>query len=112
MKRLITILTLVSIAVFCMAEPVKKPLVFYLKNLPQERIGEWTDDKIKSDLQSEGYLVIEVDCSSFPRTSPELEEALVQFHINSKSVYSSYENASQVVDVDNVGVIFFVFLRI
>ena len=102
MKKLITVIMSLSLALFCMAEPVKKPVVFYLKNLPQERIGEWTDEKIKSDLEAEGYIVIEVDCSSYPKTSPELEEALVQFHINCKNVYSSYENASQGVDIDNV----------
>ena len=102
MKKLITVIMSLSLALFCMAEPVKKPVVFYLKNLPQERIGEWTDEKIKGDLEAEGYIVIEVDCSSYPKTSPELEEALVQFHINCKNVYSSYENASQVVDIDNV----------
>ena len=102
MKKLITVIMSLSLALFCMAEPVMKPVVFYLKNLPQERIGEWTDEKIKGDLEAEGYIVIEVDCSSYPKTSPELEEALVQFHINCKNVYSSYENASQVVDIDNV----------
>ena len=102
MKKLITVIMSLSLALFCMAEPVKKPVVFYLKNLPQERIGEWTDEKIKGDLEAEGYIVIEVDCSSYPKTSPELEEALVQFHINCKNVYSSYENAYQVVDIDNV----------
>ena len=102
MKKLLTVTLCLTFSVFCMAEPVKKSLVFYLKNLPQERIGEWTDSKIKSELQSEGYIVVEVDCSSYPKTSPELEEALVLFHINCKDVYSAYEDASQAVDIDNI----------
>lgn len=102
MKKLIIVFTYLLFAVFCMAEPTKKPLVFYLKNLPQERIGEWSDAQIKSDLESKGFIVVEVDCSSYPKTSPELEEALVQFHIKCSDVYSSYENSSQSVDIDNI----------
>ena len=101
MKRVITSLLLFFVLV-CNAEPVKKPLVFYLKNLPQERIGEYTDSKIKSDLEAEGFIVIDLDCSTFPKTSPQLENALVEFHIDCKDVYSSYENALQAVDVDNI----------
>ena len=101
MKRLLIAL-FILFTVVCNAEPVKKPLVFYLKNLPQERIGEYTDSKIKADLEAEGFIVIDVDCSSFPQTSPQLEDALVQFHIKCKEVYSSYESATVAVDKDNI----------
>lgn len=89
-------------SVLCSAEPEKKPLVFYLKNLPLERVGEYSDAKIQADLRADGFLVIEVDCSAFPRTSPQLEDALVHFHKNSAAVYGAYENADQMVDVKNV----------
>ena len=79
-----------------------KPLAFYLKGLPAPRIGEWSDDQIRADLENKGFIVIDVDCSSFPRTSPELEERLFDFHKGCKSVYSAYENNSQKVDVNNI----------
>lgn len=50
-----------------------KSVAFYLKNLLTERIGEYSDKKIKEILELDDFLVIEVDCSSFPKTSPELE---------------------------------------
>ena len=78
------------------------PLAFYLKNLPAKRIGEYSDAKIKDGLRKDGFIVIDVDCSAFPRTSPELEDALVQFHASCPSVYALYENAQQKVDVTNI----------
>lgn len=89
-------------ALLCSAEPVKKPLVFYLKNLPGERVGEFSDARIRSDLQSKGFIVIDVDCSGFPRTSPQLEDALVNFHKNCASVYASYEDSTTVVDLTRI----------
>lgn len=86
----------------CSAEPVKKPLAFYLKNLPCERIGECSDAEIKADLRENGFIVIDVDCSGFPRTSPELEDALVHFHKDCASVYAPYENDGQKVDLTNI----------
>ena len=95
-------LLIVLTSFFCGAEPVKKPLAFYLKNLPVERIGEYSDVRIKDGLRKDGFIVIDVDCSEFPRTSPELEEAIVQFHATCSSVYAPYENVSQKVDVTNI----------
>lgn len=80
----------------------KKPLAFYLKNLPMERIGEYSDSRIIADLESDGFIVIEVDCSGYPRTSPELEDALVQFHLKCPDVYSKYETGDIAVDSDNI----------
>ena len=80
----------------------KKPLAFYLKNLPYERIGEYSDERIISDLQDDGFMVIEVDCSSYPGTSPELENALVQFHMDSPDIYSEYESGDVEVDPDYI----------
>ena len=87
---------------FCGAEPVKKPVAFYLRNLPMERVGGLTDAQIKSQLRQDGFIVIDVDCSDFPRTSPQLEDALVHFHMKCSEVYSRYEDSTQTVDVTNI----------
>ena len=95
-------LLIVLTSFFCGAEPVKKPLAFYLKNLPMERVGGLSDAQIKNQLRQDGFIVIDVDCSSFPRTSPQLEDALVHFHKDCAKVYSKYEDSSQSVDVTNI----------
>lgn len=58
------------------------PIVFYLKNLPtiSKDPSMDSDEAIIADLKSNGFFVIEVDCGSYPSTSPEFEEALMQFH--------------------------------
>lgn len=106
MSRAVHHILFVSLFIFrvllCGAEPVKKPLVFYLKNLPVERVGEYSDAEIKAGLHRDGFIVIDVDCSDFPRTSPQLEDALVRFHKNCASVYASYEDSTQVVDLTRI----------
>ena len=100
-KVFITILLLIA-AMALAAEPVLKPVAFYLKNLPGPRIGAWSDAQIKTDLEQKGFIFIEVDCSSFPTTSPELEDALCNFHKNCPSVYAEYENDEQDADSKSV----------
>lgn len=102
MKRYIFILISVLSAFIMQAEPVEKPLAFYLKNLPQTRIGEMSDDAIIADLKARDFIVIEVDCSSFPKTSPELEVALTEWYRTSSSVYSEYESDDAIVDIKRV----------
>lgn len=80
----------------------KMPLAFYLKNLPMEIIGEFSDSKIKSILENDGFIVIEVDCSGFPKTSPELAEVLLDFHLKSPDVYSKYETSEVEVDPNQI----------
>ena len=84
------------------AEPDRVPVAFYLKNLPQERVGGWSDAQIRSSLENDGFIVIDVDCSAFPKSSPELEEALVLFHKNCKEIYSRYEDSARIADVNNI----------
>ena len=99
-KTIALILALLPLALA--AEPALKPLAFYMKNLPCPRIGTQTDGQIRASLEADGFIVIDLDCSSFPKTSPELEDALCAFHKNAKNVYSAYENASQAVDASAV----------
>ncbi len=89
-------------SILASGEPALKPLAFYLKNLPAARVGTLSDEQIKTGLEADGFIVIEVDCSSFPKTSPELENELVKFHKNCASVYSSYENSEQKVDIKSI----------
>ena len=101
MKRLSSLI--LALLPLCLAaEPALKPLAFYMKNLPCPRIGTQTDGQIRASLEADGFIVIDIDCSSFPKTSPELEDALCAFHKNAKNVYSAYENASQAVDASAV----------
>ena len=102
MRKCLSIVILWAFALICGAEPVKKPVVFYLKNLPSERIGGLSDERIREELRADGFIVIDVDCSMFPKSSPYLEEALVRFHHSCKEVYSEYENDCQKVDVTNI----------
>jgi len=84
------------------AQKTLKPVVFYLQNLPQQRIGSLTDVEIMDSLQRQNFLVIPVDCSSFPRTSPELEERLVTFHKASPTLLATYATATEEADLDNI----------
>ena len=90
MKYITNILTLLLCSIVSVGQVPKKPVVFYLRNLPVERIGEYSDSRIKADLRSDGFLVLDVDCSVFPKTSPELEEALMCFHIDSPKILQQY----------------------
>ena len=102
MKKLVCAFMILVGTLLQGAEPVRKPLAFYLRNLPQERVGGCSDAQIKAQLRRDGFIVIDVDCSAFPRTSPQLEEALVLFHKNSQEIYRSYETSAEVVDVSNI----------
>jgi len=93
MKGFLSML-LICLSVFLSgARADKRPVAFYLKNLPAERIGGDSDAEIRHGLQEQGFIVIDVDCSVFPKTSPQLEEALVQFHIDSPEILNHYEDA-------------------
>lgn len=59
------------------------PVVFYLTNLRIKRIGLLADKDIISNLVEQGYAVVNLDCSSFPSGSPQLEEELMAFHYKS-----------------------------
>ena len=102
MKKTLITLVLYSIVTLCAAGPIKKPLAFYMKNLPQERIGEWTDEEIKADLESKGFIVVEHDCSSYPRTPVELKDALVEAFTEFGKTLSKYETSDVVVDEKSV----------
>ncbi len=84
------------------AQKTLKPVVFYLQNLPQERIGSLTDAVIIDSLQRQNFLVIPVDCSSFPRTSPGLEDRLITFHKASPTLLATYATATVEADLDNI----------
>jgi hypothetical protein len=59
-----------------------KPIAVYLKNLPAPRIGTDTDEDIIRGLEEDGFYVVELDCAGYPKASPNLEEALVAYHIS------------------------------
>ena len=88
--------------IFSATAQTLKPVVFYLKNLPVQRIGEWSDKQIRTALEADGILVIDVDCSTYPTTSPELEEALVAFHKKIPSLLASYESETVKPDLETV----------
>lgn len=77
----------------------RKPVVFYLQNLPYERIGTENDVTIVDSL-SQNFHVIPVDCSTFPRTSPELEERLTLFHIESPAILSEYYSQNEIESLE------------
>lgn len=52
----------------------------YLTKLKIKRVGTDSDETILSDLQKEGFLTIELDCSNISSTSPQMEEELLSFH--------------------------------
>lgn len=84
------------------AQKTLKPVVFYLQNLPQERIGTETDAAIIDSLQKQNFWVIPVDCSNFPQTSPELEERLITFHKTSPTLLASHATETEEADLDNI----------
>lgn len=84
------------------AQKVSTPVAFYLQNLPLDRIGTDSDSEIVSDLEADGFLVILVDCSSYPSTSPELEEALLDFHKQSPFLLNAYETSERTIDYNTI----------
>jgi len=60
------------------------PVVFYLTNLPADRIGTDSDLDIIRDLESDGFFVVTLDMTDVNHLeSPLLEEYLMAFHENS-----------------------------
>ena len=51
MKRICISLVFLLAGFLLAAEPVLKPVAFYLKNLPGPRIGALSDAQIKADLE-------------------------------------------------------------
>lgn len=98
------ILTWLSIFLFgqVMAQQNLKPVVFYLQNLPHERLGTDSDATIIDSLESQNFLVVTVDCSEFPRESPALEERLIAFHKTTPTLLATYADASSEPDLDNI----------
>ena len=84
------------------AQKTLKPVVFYLQHLPYERIGTATDEAIMDSMRNQNFWVIQVDCSSFPRNSPELEERLVTFHKETPSLLANYATTTEEADLDNI----------
>ena len=101
MKKILFMFFLLS-GLVAGAEPVAKPLALYLKNLPQERIGEWTDAQIKADLESKGFIFVEHDCSSYPKDPEGLRLALVDFYTEFGNELTKYETAEVTVDTKAV----------
>lgn len=98
----VVVCLLLSSAIYVSAQKTPKPVVFYLQNLPQERIGTETDAVIIDSLQKQNFWVIPVDCSTFPQTSPELESRLVTFHKASPTLLATYATATEEADLDNI----------
>ena len=97
------------LVVFCLlvsvtlsAQKTPKPVIFYLQNLPQERIGTEMDAVIIDSLQRQNFWVIPVDCSTFPRTSPELETHLIAFHKETPTLLATYATATEEADLNNI----------
>lgn len=99
-KLFVLLCLLVSITLS--AQKIPKPVVFYLQNLPHERLGTETDAAIIDSLQNQNFWVIPVDCSTFPQTSPELEDRLVLFHKASPALLATYATATEEADLDNI----------
>ncbi|MEA4937856.1 MAG: DNRLRE domain-containing protein [Paludibacter sp.] len=98
----LVIILFLSFSINLLAQKTPKPVVFYLQNLPQERIGTETDATIIDSLQKQNFWVIPVDCSTFPRTSPELEDQLVAFHKSTPTLLATYATATEEADLDNI----------
>lgn len=87
MKLFLRLLPLIAFLMGTMqskAESNLVPVVFYLKNLPVDRIGTDSDQDIIADLESEGYFVVELDLAETDAIgSPGLEEYIMSFHESS-----------------------------
>lgn len=99
LKKLLTLILLFA-SVYAHAQLDAGVVVFYLKNLPQERIGTKSDQELIKELEEKGYRVISVDCATYPRTSPQLEEALMKFHKNSPTLLAQYYNKNEIPNLD------------
>ena len=84
------------------AQKVSTPVAFYLQHLPVERIGTDPDSQIIADLEADGFIVILVDCSVFPTTSPELETALVEYHRTTPFILNQYESEQISIDYHRI----------
>lgn len=97
---LLLLIILVNTPAILYSQTYLKPVVFYLQNLPYDRIGTMTDDAIIDSLARMDYLVIPIDCSSYPRTSPELEEELIKFHEQSPTILTQHYASSEIASLD------------
>ena len=95
-------LVLCGIVFFTTASYAQKPVAFYLKNLPCPRIGTDSDKDIIKDLEADDFVVIEVDCSLFPKTSPALEDRLVEFHLQSPEFIKSHIGSDSNIDYGTI----------
>lgn len=98
-KTLIAFLLLSTGLIHAMAH---SPVVFYLKNLPSQRIGIDADDVIIKDLQADGFLVFEIDCSLFPQNSPALENRLVEFHLSTPAFLKKHAPQNAQIDFGTI----------
>lgn len=99
---IILVVSCLFLSIALSAQKTPKPVVFYLQNLPYERIGTETDAAIIDSLQKQNFWVIPVDCSTFPQTSPELESQLVAFHKASPTLLATYATETEEADLDNI----------
>ncbi len=90
----------VGLQTFVSAQPNAKSVVFYLQNLPYERIGSMSDNDSIDSIGKMGYRVLPVACSRYPRTSPELEEELIKFHENSPAILGQYYTSKEISALD------------
>ena len=97
-----TWLLLLSALLVIQGATAGQPVAFYLKNLPAPRIGTDPDADIVRDLRADGFLVVEVDCAAYPKTSPELEKELLKFHLASPALLKKYEDQGVQVDYNTI----------
>ena len=98
MKRNLLLGLLIGISMAVFADKTAVPAAIYLQNLPGERIGEWTDQQIIADLQAQGMIVITHDCSSLPKTSPELETAILEWHRTLANHLTDYDTDTTTIE--------------
>jgi len=84
------------------AEKKAVEVAVYLHHLPCQRLGEESDEACMARLQQQGFMVIPLDCSQFPPTSPELETALVRWHSRLKHTLSTYDTDSTTGDFNSI----------
>ena len=98
MKKNLLLGLLIGISIAVFADKTAVPAAIYLQNLPGERIGEWTDQQIIADLQAQGMIVITHDCSSLPKTSPELETAILEWHRTLANHLTDYDTDTTTIE--------------
>lgn len=103
MKYTTTIfILLISLMFSANAQKKPMPVVFYLQHLPSERIGTLPDSVIIDSLRNQQFWVVPVDCSTFPASSPALEDRLVQFHKSAPALLATMATDQEEADLDNI----------